>query len=295
MKKLVLAVTLTAGVLALSACNSDDTDVVVESKAGNITKDEYYNELKDRYGESVLQEMVLVKVLEDKFEVDKKEIDAEVKKTKDQLGDQFEMWLQQQGYGDEETFRGLVKNSLLYEKAVYEDVELKDEELKQQYDRMKTELKASHILVDDEKTAKEVKKKLDEGGDFAKLAKEYSTDSSAEQGGDLGYFSAGKMVPEFEDAAYSMKVGEVSDLVKSQFGYHIIKLEDKRKKEEDIGSFDDNKEAIRNDLRNKKVTPQEQQAKIDKIIKNAKIDIKIDEFKDLFNVEEPKAADKEEK
>lgn len=293
-KKLAIAGTLAAGIVTLTACtNADKSDVVVESKAGNITKDEFYNELKDRSGEAVLREMVLVKVLEDKYDVNDKDIDKQVKNTKDQLGDQFDMWLQSQGYGDEKTFRQLVKNSLLYEEAVYGDVDISEDELKQQYERMKTELKASHILVEDEKTAKEVEKKLNEGGDFAKLAKKYSTDSgSAEEGGELGWFSVGKMVPEFEDAAFNMKKGEISDPVKSDFGYHIIKLEDKRKKEEDIGSFKDNKDQILANLRDKKVPVEEQQEKIDKLIKAANIDIKIDEFKDLFKLDEPKGKDK---
>src|SRR5690625_6598495 len=89
---------------------------------------------------------------------------------------------------------------------------------------MKTEIKAQHIVVEDEDTAKEVKEKLDDGEDFAKLAEEYSTDeSNKDDGGKLGYFSVGEMDPAFEDAAYGMKKGEVSDPVQSQFGFHIIK------------------------------------------------------------------------
>lgn len=92
------------------------------------------------------------------------------------------------------------------------------------------EVKAAHILVDDEATAKEIIKKLADGGKFADLAKEYSKDkSNAENGGDLGYFAEGDMVKEFGDAAFAMKVGEFSkEPIKTQFGYHIISLEDKR-------------------------------------------------------------------
>ncbi|MDK2927792.1 MAG: hypothetical protein PWR31_1483 [Bacillota bacterium] len=91
------------------------------------------------------------------------------------------------------------------------------------------QVKASHILVADEKFAQELRARLLKGEDFAKLAKEYSTDpGSREAGGELGYFPAGQMVPEFDKAAFSTPVGELSPVIKSSFGYHIIKVEDKK-------------------------------------------------------------------
>ncbi len=97
--------------------------------------------------------------------------------------------------------------------------------------------KASHILVDtrgkDEAGKAAAKAEADkllklvkDGGDFAELAKAHSSCPSSAQGGDLGYFEKGRMVPEFSEAAFSMKVGDVSDVVETQFGYHIIKLTD---------------------------------------------------------------------
>jgi peptidyl-prolyl cis-trans isomerase C len=94
------------------------------------------------------------------------------------------------------------------------------------------EAQARHILVETEELAKEIKEKLKNGGDFAALAKEYSKDpGSKDTGGDLGYFTRGQMVPQFEEAVFALNKGDVSDPVKTQFGYHVIKLEDKRAKQ----------------------------------------------------------------
>lgn len=86
---------------------------------------------------------------------------------------------------------------------------------------------ASHILVASEAEANDIKSRIDSGESFEALAKECSTCPSKERGGDLGSFGKGQMVPEFEDAAFGMEQGAVSAPVKTQFGYHIIKLNDK--------------------------------------------------------------------
>ncbi len=93
---------------------------------------------------------------------------------------------------------------------------------------MTTFVKASHILVKTEEEAKNLKQEIDNGKDFAVAAREVSLCPSGQNGGDLGYFSKGQMVKEFEDAAFSMNVGEVSNPVKTQFGYHLIYLTDKQ-------------------------------------------------------------------
>ena len=85
-------------------------------------------------------------------------------------------------------------------------------------------VRASHILVKSEDQAWAIKSKLTEGADFSEMAMKYSMCPSKEKGGDLGYFGRGQMVPEFEYAAYSTPVGEVSDPVKTRFGWHIIKV-----------------------------------------------------------------------
>ena len=93
----------------------------------------------------------------------------------------------------------------------------------------KEEIRARHILLTTEEEAKEVSKQLKGGADFAKLAKEKSADTgSGAQGGDLGYFTKERMVPEFSAAAFKLDKGEISDPVKSDFGWHVIQVEDKR-------------------------------------------------------------------
>lgn len=90
------------------------------------------------------------------------------------------------------------------------------------------EVRASHILVDTQEQAEEIKKRINNGENFETLAKENSTCPSKDNGGDLKYFARGQMAQPFEDAAFSMEIGEISDPVQTQFGYHIIKLTDKR-------------------------------------------------------------------
>jgi len=93
------------------------------------------------------------------------------------------------------------------------------------------EYNASHILVETEDEAKAIKKELDDGADFATLAKEKSTGPSGPGGGSLGWFGAGMMVPPFEAAVAALEPGAVSDPVKTQFGWHVIKLNETRKAE----------------------------------------------------------------
>ena len=128
-----------------------------------------------------------------------------------------------------------------------------EEEAKKIYDtkvagmKSEDEVAARHILVDSEEKAKELRAKIVGGADFAEVAKENSTDpGSKEQGGLLGYFTEGQMVPEFDAAVFKMLKGQVSEPIKTNFGWHIIKLEDRRRKEPP--SFDEVKTTIMNSL-----------------------------------------------
>jgi parvulin-like peptidyl-prolyl isomerase len=90
-------------------------------------------------------------------------------------------------------------------------------------DTMSNEIRCAHILVQKESLAKEILAKIQGGESFAKMAEQYSIDGSRKRGGDLGFFKRGVMVKPFEDAAFALEKGHVSGLVKTQFGYHIIK------------------------------------------------------------------------
>ncbi|MFC1571901.1 peptidylprolyl isomerase [Candidatus Margulisiibacteriota bacterium] len=121
-------------------------------------------------------------------------------------------------------FKQMLKNEMMVQKMVTkvrQGVAVTPDDLR--------EIKASHILISDEAKAKELLARIKKGEDFAALAKSHSIDDgSGKKGGDLGFFTTGRMVAPFEQAAFALKVGEVSDLVKSSFGYHIIKVTDSK-------------------------------------------------------------------
>lgn len=141
-----------------------------------------------------------------------------------------------------------ILTNMAFKKALECD-EPTDEELKNYYEEFKDEFSqaesrsASHILVNDEAKAKDIKAKIDKGEDFASLAKEHSSCPSKANGGDLGTFNRGQMVKEFDDKVFSMSVGEVSEPVKTQFGYHIIKLN--KINDAKARSFDEVKDEVR--------------------------------------------------
>lgn len=290
MKKLVMVATITASLIGLSACSGDDAEVVVETNEGNITKEAFYEELKATAGESVLQNMVLKTILESKYDVDESAIEEQMNMYREQYGDMFELLLQQQGIASEAAFEEQLRMQLLQQEALADGVEVTDEEIEEQYNRMINEVQASHILVEDEELANELYERATNGEDFAALAEEYSTDSgSAAEGGSVGYFSRGQMVPAFEDKAYALEIGEISEPVQSDYGYHIIYVTDNRPVETDVASLDDVRDQLRSEIASTKVDSAQAQEKILQLLRDANIDVKIDEFKDTFVFEDPTA------
>lgn len=151
--------------------------------------------------------------------------------------------------------QGLLR-TLFLEKRVGEEVT--EAQAKQFYDEQvakiepEMEVRARHILVETEEEARDIIERLNRDDDFAELAKEKSKDTgSGENGGDLGYFTRDRMVKEFADAAFALEVGAVSEPIESQFGWHVIKVEDKRQRQ--LASFDSVKDQIMAALVQKKV------------------------------------------
>ncbi|MFC1718570.1 peptidylprolyl isomerase [Candidatus Poribacteria bacterium] len=165
----------------------------------------------------------------------------------------------------------------LVKQEILDKVEVTDGEAKEYYDKNEAEFaekekaQARHILVKTEEEAQEVRKQLDEGADFAELAAEKSVDQhTAKKGGDLGLFERGRMVADFEEACFNLAIGEISDPVKTQFGYHIIKLEDK--KEAGMKEFYEVSDAIKAKLLSGKQR-EEHQKWLNQLEKDAKIKI----------------------
>lgn len=139
---------------------------------------------------------------------------------------------------------------------VDDKMKVSEEDMKKLYEQNKDDFKkpgmwrASHILVATDAEAKNVLSELAKGGKFEDIAKEKSIDATSTRGGDVGYFRKGQVVPEFENTCFNLRVGETSGIVKTQFGYHIIKLTDK--KDEVVESYEEAKPAIENALKSKK-------------------------------------------
>lgn len=132
------------------------------------------------------------------------------------------------------------------------------------------EVAASHILVADEATAKDILAKLQAGEKFEDLAKQYGTDGTKDQGGSLGTFGRGEMVKEFEDVAFALKVGEISDVVKTEFGYHVIKVTDKN---QGTKTYEEAKESIKTNL-----VSEEAQKQITDLKESTKVKYLTDEY-----------------
>jgi parvulin-like peptidyl-prolyl isomerase len=197
----------------------------------------------------------------EKVKISNDEINLEIDKIKDNFSspEEFDEVLKANNITlvrlKEDIKRQLMINSILEETR--NQVSISDEELLEYYNENKDsflepeQVHARHILLETEEEANNLLQQLKEGlTDFAELAKEKSIGPSAPSGGDLGFFTRGQMVKEFEDAAFSLEPGKISGVVQTQFGYHIIRCEEK--KEEYSPTFEEAKERIINILRSQR-------------------------------------------
>ena len=289
MKKWILALTLTGGVLTLGACNQSGSNTVAESKAGNVTQEELYNAMKDKVGDQALQQLMYEKVLSKNYKISDKELNEKVDQLKSQLGANFEATIAQYGYKSEADFKKTMKLGMMQEKAALKDVKVTEKELKEYYDNYQPDIKARHILVADEATANEVKKKLDDGAKFEDVAKEYSTDTaSAQNGGDLGTINntnKAQYDPDFVKAAFALKANEISAPVKTQFGYHIIQVTEKKEKK----PYEEMKKEIEYQVKQSKLTSDVINKAMQRELKAANVKVTDKDLKDALEAQKSAA------
>jgi len=240
--------------MLLTGCG-DSNDYVATVDGEKILQTELDEALRSQYGAEMLNTLIDNKIIE--LEAKKEDItvsDDAIKAEYDELVE---------SYGGEDVLQetldanGLTKDSvqdnirmyLLTKNVIANSIDISDEELKQYFEENKDDynqqeqVAASHIFLEDEATAKEVETKLKAGEDFAELAKTYSIDTdTSEDGGDLGYISRGQMDEQFEEAAFALEKDEVSGVVQSAEGYHIIKVTGKVPAEEAV--FEDVKDEV---------------------------------------------------
>jgi foldase protein PrsA len=237
----------------------------------------------EKNGEVEINEEELNKVLED--------LNAELAKDEER-----KTFYDENGITDEFIYEQIKDGQ--YMEAFYgmieKEIEADDAFLQEQYQNYVAKVDASHILVEDEATAKVVSEKLSAGVDFAELAKEYSTDpGSGANGGSLGFFDRGKMVPVFEEVAFSTEVGSISEPVQSQFGYHIIRVNDKKTVQDMID--DEEKEETINRYKSQIVQgaiEQRYQKKVSELMNSSEIE-KYTDKTDASTDEETNEADNE--
>lgn len=220
---------LTALSLLLGGCGQQSKDdTLIESEAGNVKTADVMKQIGNEQISKSAFQIILNKTLEKEYgnKVNDKDIEKQIDKQKQQLGgdDKFKQALKQQNLTEKD-----VKDQLKiqeYQKLLLSDsVKISDKQLKD------NTMKASHILIESEensnkkkKEAEDIKKQLDDGANFASLATKYSDDTeSKDSGGSLGYIVKGQMNKDFDKAAFKLKPNEISDVIKTDYGYHIIK------------------------------------------------------------------------
>ncbi len=213
------------------------------------------------------------------FAADEKEVDAEVSGLKTKIGsEKFDEILKKENMSIDYIKDDIKKRMIVqkYLNNMMNGIKMDDKEAEDYFNKNSGKfqrpemVRASHILVKTEDEAKNILKKLNSGADFGKLAAEYSIDPSAKMNkGDLNFFPKGSMLPEFEKVAFSTPVGKTSNIVKTQFGYHIIKVTDKQAPQD--FKFEQVKEVIK-----KEMVTSKQNILLEKLISELKLKASID-------------------
>lgn len=262
-KKFKLTSIALLSTVALAACStgsSDGSSAVATGDGVEVTNEELQAELKSTYGNTVLQELIMEEVFvnevgDDRAKELKEEATTEVETLIAAYGgeDEFNTVLASSGFSDREDYEHQVYYYKLMSESVSKYIEVTDEEIQTAYDDYTPSFTASHILVEDEETANDIISQLDDGADFAELAKEHSTDTaSAEKGGSLGEVNADSGLDEtFFAAAQELAEGEYTTTpVETDFGYHIIKMDEKPEK----GSLEEEKDQLTESIKAEKLT-----------------------------------------
>jgi len=289
----VVGAAVVGGIWFFSGASEETLVTVGDVK---ITATDYHKLLeqnpssKDALVRLIDNQVVINQAKAQNIEVTDAEVDEELKSfTKERFNNdpkQLEEALKSYNITQDDLKRD-IKITLLARKMAAVGVTISDQEMKDYYEKNKETLgspeqvKARHILVKDEAKAKEIFEKVKATpADFEKLAKENSEDpSNKDQGGDLGFFGKGAMVPEFEKAAFEAKKGDLVGPVKTDFGYHIILVEDK--KAAVIPTFEEVQDKVKKTLTEQKSKPLQDLYK--ELRAKEKIDIKRAEYKDILN------------
>ena len=219
-------------------------DILSRDMGDNKTYEDVLRE--DMLGNLIIEKIIAKELEEMNVTVTEEEVKDTIQTHYiDELGgeEQYQEYLKNNGF-TEEFFKKELKKILMYEKHredFFNKIHLSEEEVEEYFEENKDafiKVRASHILVKTEEEGKNILNRLSEGEDFHSLVATESVDGdSAVQGGDLGYFTKGSLLEvykELEDAAFKLNIGEISDLVKTELGYHIILLEDKKDSYEDL-------------------------------------------------------------
>lgn len=290
-KKILLATAGLLSVIVLGACSGSSNQDIATMKGGKITVEDFYTEAKkEQTNQSLVRNMIIYKVFENAYgdKVTDKQIDKEYNKQAKQLGDSFESQLKSAGY-TKKSYKEYLKQSLAFQEGLKAHVKITDKDIKAAWDSFHPEVTARIILASSEDEAKEIKKQLDDKGDFAKIAKEKSQDSTTkEDGGEIKFDSQSTTVPtEVKEAAFKLKDGEVSDVITAmdsstyQSSYYIVKMEKTSSKGNDMDKY---KKELKQIAEDTKMADQTFSSEvISKELKKANVKIKDDSFENILS------------